>query len=98
MIAFFKLAGGFSVLLVEVLTGDEDHHLLCRSCGELVETGVGKFGKHCLVSHVVGFPQLHVGTGRSKRSHVDAFFHLLRVKRLLWIIVPNGTAVVEDFL
>ena len=98
LVVLLKQASRLSVLLVEVLTRDKDHHLLRRARRELVETSMGKGLEYRLVCHVVGFPQLHVGTRGRQRGHLDTVFHPLRVERLARVIVPHSTPVVKYVL
>ena len=58
--------------------------------------GPGGFGG--FVGHVVALPQLHVGACGGQCGQLQALFHPLWVDGLAWIVVPRGTAVIQNFL
>ena len=64
-IVLLKCKYRLCVLPVLVLSGDKYDNLLCRTCCQLVQTGMRQFLQYIFVRDMISFPKLHIRTCRS---------------------------------
>lgn len=96
-VAALKIEHSLGAAAVQVLAGNEHHHLRRGGSGFLPEAGFGKLLQHGGIGDVVELIKLHIGAAGSKLGKSQALAHGVGINGCV-AVVAHRAAVFEGLL
>ena len=91
-VAALKIKHGFGTAAVQVLAGNEHHHLRRGGGGFLPKAGFGKLLQHGGIGNVVELVKLHIGAAGSQLGKAQALAHGVGINGRVAVVAHRAAA------